>query len=372
MKVKLLALAVTAAVAMPGLALADGPTVYGKMNLSLENVDVDAAYAEEGGPETSADRWDVLSNASRFGVKGDAKINSMLKATYLIEWEVSGEGDAPDMGQRNRSVGLAGNFGALDVGKFDTPLKVSQGKVDQFNDLSGDLKHVLVGEDREEDIIQYSTPTMSGLQAKLAVMPGEQYDVGQDDANDGFADAISASVSFTQDALYVALAHDSDVVTDAYLGLDDPSETEASDVLAKDSAAMDTTRLVGQFTTGPLQLGLMYQMSESSDSVVLDSIDEDIALDVEQDGFLLSGAYTIGQTVLKAQYTSSTTEFSPADFDGNTLESDAEMIGLGVDQKLSAQTTVFGYYNMLSYELDVEGGEEQTKDNLGVGIVHAF
>ncbi len=356
MKVKLLALAVTAAIAAPGLALADGPTVYGKMNLSLENVDYDNGV-------DSADNWQVISNASRFGVKGDGKINNALKATYLIEWEVSGDGDdGTDLKQRNRSVGLAGNFGALDVGHFDSPTKVSQGKIDQFNDLEGDLKYVLTGDSRPTDIIQYTSPSMSGLQGKLAFMPGEDLDdgVAGTDEEDGLADSFSASVSFTNNMIYAALAHDSEVTSSLYTGID----TDYDFISGK--TPFDTTRLVGQLTSGPIQVGLMYQMAESSDQT--EAFTEDAA-DAEQDGFLLSGAYTIGQTVLKAQYTSATTEFS----DGpDSIETDAEMIGLGVDQKLSAQTTVFGYYNMLSYEDDTPNDEEESKDNLGVGIVHNF
>lgn len=357
MKVKLLPLAVTAAIAMPGLALADGPTVYGKMNVSFENVDLDDGT-------DSADNWQLISNSSRFGVKGDGKINNALKATYLIEWGVSGDGDGTDLSQRNRSVGLAGNFGAFDVGHFDTPTKVSQGKVDQFNDLSGDLQYVLTGDTRAKDILQYTTPDMSGLQGKLAFMPGEEFDdgVAGTDENDGFADAFSASLSFTNKMIYAAIAHDSEVTSDIYGGLDGTG-------LEKFGIVQDTTRLTGQFTTGPVQLGLIYQMSESSDPT--DAIDEDLELDVEQDGFLLSGAYTIGQTVLKAQYASSTTEVSPVG-SNETVENDAEALGFGVDQKLSAQTTVFGYYNMLSYEEDTPNSEEESKDNLGVGIVHSF
>lgn len=368
MKVKLLPLAVTAAIAMPGLALADGPTVYGKMNLSLENVEYDFGYDIDGA-ESSSDNWQVISNSSRFGVKGDAKINSMLKATYLIEWGVSGDGNATDLGQRNRSVGLAGNFGALDVGKFDTPTKVAQGKVDQFNDLSGDLQYVLLGDNRANNIIQYTSPDMNGLQGKLAIMPGEEYDDGTgDEADDGFADAISASLAYTAGPIYAALAYDKEVESSVYAnevgGLGD-IEVVGGGIVVNDIYTLtpvatdeyDTLRLVGQFTTGPIALGAIFQTAELSDT--------DPGEQFDQDGFLLSGAYTIGQTVLKAQYVSSTGDAGDAELDSSS-------IGLGVDQKLSAQTTVFGYYNMLSYEWDYEGAEEQEKNNLGVGIVHVF
>lgn len=365
MKVKLLPLAVTAAIAMPGLALADGPTVYGKLNVTLDNVDYDYGYdplvTEGSNKEASADNWQVNSNSSRFGVKGDAKINSMLKATYLIEWGVSGDGDATDLGQRNRSVGLAGNFGAFDVGHFDTPTKTAQGKVDLFNDLAGDLQFVMVGDVRAKNIMQYTTPDMSGLQAKLAIMPGEQLDDGTaatEDAKDGLADAMSASLGFTSGPIYAALAYDSEVSTTVYEGLGTGTAATFNPFAFSTAADyFDTIRLVGQFTSGPIAVGAILQQAELSDSEPGEEFD--------QDAFLLSGAFTMGQTVLKAQYASSTGD------DGED-ELDAESLSLGVDQKLSAQTTVFGYYTMLAYEWDFEGAEEQSKDVLGVGIMHNF
>lgn len=368
MKVRLLPLAISAAIAMPGVALAEGPTVYGKLNVSYEMVDVDNGLNV---PNSDADRWEVISNASRIGVKGDAAISDALKATYLIEWEVSGEGDATDLGQRNRSVGLAGRFGAFDIGKYDSPLKVSQGKVDQFNDLSGDLKFVLLGDERPEDIMQYSSPVFGGIQVKVAVMPGEQFadNVDATEEKDGPAEAYSTSVTFTQDMLYLALAYDAEMASSIYTGIDAPIvTTEADNPLTTGFGGYyDTVRLTGQITLDAFQLGAMYQMAESSDPIATD--------DVEQDGFLVSGAFTLGNLVLKAQYSLSTTEATPIVLAAS--EFDAEDVAVGVDYKLSKQTTVFGYYNMLSFDGDTDKNPvtddiEETKDNLGVGIVHNF
>lgn len=77
MKKNLLAIAVGAAVAMPVVALADGPTVYGKVNVSLENAEFD------DGVNPSEDQWELNSNASRLGVKGDFDLDvAGLKAIY--------------------------------------------------------------------------------------------------------------------------------------------------------------------------------------------------------------------------------------------------------------------------------------------------
>ncbi|HEX4940236.1 MAG TPA: porin [Candidatus Kapabacteria bacterium] len=371
MKVRLLPLAISAAIAMPGVALAEGPTVYGKLNVSYEMVDVDYAYDDID--PNSADRWDLLSNASRFGVKGDAAINDSLKAIYQIEWEV-GADEGNTFTSRDRFVGLAGGFGTLQAGKFDSPLKKSQGKIDQFNDLAGDIKYVLLGEERLDNVIQYSTPVMGGFQGNIAFAPGEEYDQGQDDPKDGPADSFSLSGTFTVDALYLALAYDSQVATEAYTGIDSDFElTDTNDLIGEiadeldvdsETAYFDTVRLVAQYTMGDFQLGALYQMAETSDPLFT-------VLDLEQDGFVVSGAFTLGQNVFKLQYGASTTEANVDEVDFSA-ENDATSLGLGMDHKLSKQTTLFAYYNALSYEFDDEDAEEQTKDNLGVGIVHNF
>jgi predicted porin len=67
-----------------------------------------------------------------------------LSAVYGIEWEVAAEGDditkgtnaSLDLTQRNRFVGIKHQeFGTVKMGKYDTYLKLAQGKVDLFNDL---------------------------------------------------------------------------------------------------------------------------------------------------------------------------------------------------------------------------------------------
>ncbi len=357
MKMKLLPLAIGAAIAAPGVALAEGPTVYGKLNVSYEMVDVDYGYDL---PEpNSGDTWELNSNSSRVGVKGDAAINDSLKAIYQIEWE-AGADEGNTFTSRDRFVGLTGGFGTFQAGKFDSPLKKAQGKVDQFNDLAGDIKYLFAGEERLDNVLQYSSPVMSGLQVNFAFTPGEEYD-NEDDADgderDGPADAFSTSITFAQDMIYAAFAYDSEVVTEAYFGLDDITEDFA--LVDTDSVPMDTMRLVGVFTLDALQLGAMYQMAETSDA------DQDD--DLEQDGFLLSASYKISQVVLKGQLGATTLSNNDTDVD-----TDADQIAFGADYLLSKQTTLFAYYNMLSYEADFDGAEEQTKDNLGVGIVHNF
>lgn len=101
MKKQLLALAVGSMVAIPSVALADsGPTVYGKVNVSLENQD-----------DGDNDTWKLQSNSSRLGVKGDLDLDfENVKAIYKAEFEMSvddGDKDGQTFTQRNIYGGFA-------------------------------------------------------------------------------------------------------------------------------------------------------------------------------------------------------------------------------------------------------------------------
>lgn len=340
MKRKLLPLAIGAAIAMPGVAMAE-PVVYGKVNVTLENYEYDPE-----GSGADYDQWEVNSNASRLGVKGSEKISDNLSAVYKLEYETAvddGSADETDDGdglvfkQRNIYGGLKGGFGEVIVGKFDTPTKTAQNKVDQFNDYQlGDIKNVIAGENRTSNTIQYTTPEMGAITAKLAVIPGEgECTSNDDDCDDGLADGISASVAFEQDGIYVALAADKDV------------ENEFGSYEGK----ADIIRLVAQADIDAIQLGFIYQTAEAADS----------GADEEQDGYILSGAVKVGSAgKVKAQY-----GMSEVDEDDKEIT----QIGVGYEHKLSKQTKVFTHYVMLE---DETGSATTDETTLAFGMEHKF
>ncbi|MCG8314237.1 MAG: porin [Pseudomonadales bacterium] len=339
MKRKLLPLAIGAAVAMPGVALADAPTVYGKLNVTVENYDNDP-----DGNAFDFDRWEVNSNASRLGVKGKEKISDNLTGVYKAEFEMYvDDGDSGDskgndtFEQRNIYVGLEGGFGQVIIGRFDTPTKTAQGKVDQFNDMNlGDIKNVLVGEERTSDTIQYTTPAMGPVTAKLAFMPGEgSCTASTTDCDDGLADAFSASVAFSQDGIYAALATDSDV------------------------DGVDVIRLVGQMSIDIFTVGLIYQTAEEADPAAGDPADE-------QEGFVLSGAVNVGDGKIKVQYGSADNDDITT---ATTTTTETTQIGLGYEHKLSKRTKVFTHYINLENETGSVTSEQTT---LAFGAEHKF
>jgi predicted porin len=112
------------------------------------------------------DNWALESNASRIGVKGDFPLVDDLKAVYKLEYELFTDGsNSTSFTQRNTYAGLQGSWGTVIAGKNDTPLKaIAAETIQQFKDLAlGDFKYVMIGENRENNVIQYSTPAKRSL-----------------------------------------------------------------------------------------------------------------------------------------------------------------------------------------------------------------
>ncbi|MZR62184.1 porin [Alcanivorax sp. DP30] len=337
MKKNLLAIAVGAAVAMPGLALADGPTVYGKVNISLENAKVDP---EPAAPKNE-DKWELNSNASRLGVKGDFDLDvAGLKAIYQAEFEINvddGDKGGQTITQRNIYGGLEGGFGTLKAGKFDTPTKKAQGKIDQFNDIGGDIKNILAGENRASNIIQYSTPKLADmLTLNAAFIPNEDSDDfdGDGENENGLTDTISVSLVAEKDMFFGAISHDADM------------EDELVSDETGTSVTLDITRAAVGFKPGNLELGLLYQMAEETEG------------DGEEDSVVASAAFKIDRVKLKAQYGMT---------EGDVSEEEVTQLSLGADYKLAKASKVYAYGTQL--EFDVADTEETI---FGIGMEHKF
>src|SRR5690606_19048868 len=139
---------------LPLSAIAD-VTVYGKANVSLQNAD-----------ESGDAKIELVSNASRIGLKGSEEITEGLKAIYQLEYQTEVDDGSGSNGQtfnqRNIYIGLQGSAGTIMGGHFDTPLKVVQEKVDLFNDLEGDMATIFNGETRASNTVQYVTPSSFG------------------------------------------------------------------------------------------------------------------------------------------------------------------------------------------------------------------
>lgn len=338
MNKKLIAVAMAGVLGMPMAVMAKDakeedksymPTVYGKAHVSY------GAVEEKTNGITTVDNIQVRSHASRIGFKGERDLGDELSAIYKFEWQVDYEqsSDAA-LDRRNMYVGLKGDWGSIKVGRHDTPLKMAQGKFDQFGDTDADLKNAgdEDGENRLDNILLYQGKT-GNFGYAIGVAPGEDSPPGST-ADEGAADTVSASVSYKSKSLYLALAHDS------Y----ENGQNDASDSL---------TRFVGTYKFSGMQLGLLVQSG-------VEAADTNTA---EEDWLGLSFNAKLGSNgKIKAQY------ITVEDSQVNPVE--GTLMAVGYDHKLDKKTSVYVMHSNLDEEQ--AGATTLEKSFTGVGMVLKF
>ncbi len=392
MKRNLLALAVGAAIVMPGVALADAATIYGRMDLSLDRISTDN---DTGLPNDSGSNWEVNSHASRFGVKGDADLGHGLTALYKIEWQVDADDGSDTLTSRNRYVGLKGGFGTGLLGKMDSPMKSAQGKFDLFDNWAGDITNVVEGEVRASNVVQYVSPKFAGgITGKAALVLVEENEADDceshldntgiafdaDDCEDGLTNAYSLSVAYEENGLYAALAYDNNMpstnIAGSVNGLADAGIAVANDIGDADLLAasnilkaaasvvrVDTVRLVGVYKIEALQLGVLYSKSDIEDEFLSGSF----KIDADQTALILNAAYTAGPNTFKIQY-------GMSDIDADAVKDEEKtVLNLGAEHAFNKQTKVYAYYT--AEEIDNTNfinGIDSSESALAFGMQHKF
>lgn len=285
------------------------PTFYGRIN-----VEAVLNMPDKGGSDS-----ELVSNASRLGLKGDFAISEGLKVFYQAEYQLNPEEGLTDgqfFSQRNSYVGLAGGFGEVLVGRNDTPSKQLQNKIDLFNDLDGDIKYLFPAENRIPDVIYYTSPTISGFTLSYSAILSNKSSL-----DDRLTEDNSASLTYEKDNFYAGVSVDRDI------------------------KSYDTVRFVTQYTMGELQLGALYETSEKSGSAR-----------GEQDGIFVSAAYTFNNYVFKAQ-----TGVSDEKSDNRKQHS------FGVDYNYNSDLKTFATYTMTRAD-----GSAQDRDQVGLGVQWSF
>ncbi len=287
---------------LAGVAQADPLTVYGKINVSAQSSDDGAGRFSE-----------LKSNASRFGVKGDYQLEDDLTLIYQLEWEVdlTDEANEKNIKGRDQFIGLTGSFGTIKAGRNDTALKLSQGKMDLFNDYEADIKTLWKGENRMNNSLVYITPKFAGFSLLVTHI--------MEDSEKG------------QDGQSVALMYGDDSLKD--------SPIFASVSMDNDVNGYDSSRLFVQGKVASIKLGAGLQQQEVMTG------------GTKEDGYLLNAAYPLKKFELKAQY--------------QTLE-DHDGYSLGADYKIGKETKLFAWYSSFDFF------NKADTDYLAVGIEHKF
>lgn len=203
MNKKLIALAIAgASVAPAAMAQTANPvTLYGRVYATFESVEA------KGGASPVARRNRVADQASYLGVRGTEDIGGGLKAFFQLETAFAPDANQTVFANRNSAIGLQGGFGSILMGRWDTPMKVTQTAVDPWGDLTnGDITGAALDQGnfsrREQNSVQYWSPTMAGFSVRL------QYTANEGKTGTTNASVHGASLAYSGGPLYAALAYE--------------------------------------------------------------------------------------------------------------------------------------------------------------------
>ncbi|TLX53135.1 porin [Stutzerimonas nosocomialis] len=324
MKKKLIAIAVGSALSIPAVALAD-VSIYGRAHVSVDYLDDGADYSETN----------LSSNSSRLGFKGNHDINPDLKAFFQIEQQINfttgASSGGTDFATRDTFVGLGGNFGAVQIGRFDSPFKVARGPFNLFGDQVGDMNNlarVTNGrlDERYDNTIQYTTPTFNGFNARVAysMYKGQSLNITDTTSNNEDSDAFSASLNYIGGPLEATLAYEQ-VEEDTLRGEADSIRAAAAYKLT------DAFKLVGFYQTTD------YTGYSDTTSAARDSGTFNV--------YGLGGELAIAKnTALKATWMT---------HDSDAKSADADMWVIGVEHKLDKAVRVYANYAVVDNDDNV-------------------
>lgn len=253
------------------LSLAPGPGVnfnvpggglvsfYGNLDVSFDYTTkgLKSDYGDNGGVPVGKMGWQpgISTNLSYLGLKGRHPIQPNLDFVWQLEAGIdisatpgtkrttSNESDAVNgaLFSRNSFVGFSGkDWGAVMIGKNETPYKTSTDRLNPFSGMLGDYRVILGntgGDNRVEfglraaHAIWYESPSWSGVSFKAMYSPGQNRDntssiVASSEpdctggnipgsgalpptCNDGsFGDLWSTSIAYAAGPLYLTAAYE--------------------------------------------------------------------------------------------------------------------------------------------------------------------
>jgi len=375
---KLIVVALAAAVfSAPALADTANISFYGIADLSYDFINNGTSAAGVAG----ANKTNVSSNVSRFGLKGAEGLDGGLSVIWQIEQQVNIDntneaGGTGTFATRNSFVGLkSDSAGTVLLGRHDTPYKLATRKLDPFGDSIADSRALTGGvtspttvdsagtafDGRPTNTIHYATPKLGGFTGRIAY-------ANLTETNTTAAQAKNSLMSMA--AIYDAAP---------FFGS-----------LGYEEHKLDVTRVGGKESAWKLGLGytmmdaftLGFAYEKTSDNLCTAVLAGGCAA-VGNDRFghnayYLSGNYKMGMNAVKLAY-------GRAGQLASTANTGANQFSLGYDHGLSKRTKLYAIYSRISNKTASDYGFSQstsaasTVNGIGsspsvvsLGIKHSF
>jgi predicted porin len=329
------------------------------------------------------DNWTGLNSGanktSRLGFRGVEDLGGGLKANFVLEGGFNLDtgdgksGGATDSGfqfKRQSTVGLAGNFGEVRLGRELTAAYNATARYDVFGSVgiahsqlwdedgktrvtrTFDDRYHYTTNQRVSNAITYVSPDFSGF--KVA-------------ANYGFGEVAGKN----SDGRYFGggLTYDNGPLS---LGLGAERLNSGAGAAMQSQSTNDITAwsLGGSYDLGVAKLLAAYRQSTAKDVAILGATS-----DLKNRGYMLAVTAPVGPGLVRAAYNRYETKF-----DGEKGVTD--QFGLGYVYNLSKRTSVYGTYayiknkndNALNLTVNSSSGVKSngSQQAVQVGVTHAF
>jgi len=352
--------------------------------------------------------------ANRIGVKGSEDLGNGLKAIYQVEFGInlSDTNDtipsgADSITYRNTFVGLAGNWGTFLVGRHDTPMKISTGKLDLFADTMADYNGTVGFDDiRADNAIAYISPSWGGFSfAGAIIAPGGATAIGVENINsDSLASAYSLAAIYSNGPFYGSVAYE--VLNNEHAMDSDTSLAgsgacvQPDGLLTRSCAYVDDDYTKWRFGLGLLDwngftLTAIYEDQDNNfpgqtrSSVNYIDVNGNVILGSIENGFSdqqlwqVQAGYQFGNSAFKAMYGSAdrgdqkfaaaTRETVSIDNLRNDLSGDRSTWAVGFDHNFSKRTKAYVLYTDVDDDReDNPIGSDQSWSGFSLGMMHTF
>jgi len=390
---KLLAAAVISAFAAPvAFAQPANVTIYG--NLSMDVFTVSGSGATAGSGNDYQRRTVVGSPGTNWiGFRGQESLGGGLRAVWQVEnglGGVDGTGTST-WGSRNTFVGLAGGFGQVHFGLFDSPYKRVMGVNNRMmfgltgpsgmnailnnGDTSGGTSTAYSGSTafsrRTANSINYHSPSFGGFSVEAQYGANEYRSVTSGGAqSDPYV--MSASLRYSSGPIAAGLGY------------------QKQNDLRGSNLADDSWILSASYTSGPFLIQGAYTTLSYGTATG----------DLTRNNFLIGGQYSTGPHRFRLQYQVAQDTKGAVGTNANTTiggvrvataanglgaDTGANVLSLNYGHALSKRTEVYGFYSKLNNERNAvvnmagtgalqAGGMSAGLDvtYIGVGMNHSF
>jgi len=232
---------------------------------------------------------------------------------------------------RNSYVGFAGDWGAVKVGRHDTPTKDLNRKLDRFNEEIGDARNVIgagVFDARVSNMIRYESPSFGG-----ATVTVQHTSNNGAEATVGTQKDTGVNLLWTSGPLFAGVSYEE---------LGSATSDNPTDL-----------RLAGRYDFGDFDVGLFWETMSDLGGIA----------GVDQDVLGVVASFKFANNRVKFQW------YDADDVDGTAAEDGGTLWAIGLDHIFSKTTRA--YVSYAKAENDSGAGYNIASSNGGHGEVLA-